>query len=96
MLREPLAQRNSGSGPDDDVGVDVAPVTMRGTLEMHEWNLPFPLVQIFRQTDVARTALAAATAGEERYTSLVGSPMRPTKLRLLVEIERSPAARMPI
>ena len=55
MLREPLGLGGiQVAGRNDDVGVDVAPVTMRGTLEMHEWNLPFPLVQIFRQTDVAQ------------------------------------------
>ena len=41
------------------------------------------------------SALAAATAGLARYTSLSTWPMRPTKLRLVVEIARSPAARMP-
>ena len=42
------------------------------------------------------TALAAATAGLARYTSESTWPMRPTKLRLVVDMQRSPAARMPM
>ena len=40
-------------------------------------------------------AVAAATRGPARYTSLSGCPMRPVKLRLLVARHRSPAARIP-
>ena len=40
-------------------------------------------------------ALAAATAGLARYTSESTCPMRPTKLRLVVETALSPAARIP-
>ena len=35
------------------------------------------------------TALAAATYGLARYTSLVTSPIRPTKLRFVVETHHS-------
>lgn len=42
------------------------------------------------------TALAAATAGLDRYTSDFALPMRPTKLRLVVDTHRSPSARTPI
>ena len=42
------------------------------------------------------TALAAATYGLARYTSLVTSPIRPTKLRFVVETHLSCAARIPI
>ena len=41
-------------------------------------------------------ALAAAVAGLARYTSLFGSPIRPTKLRLVVLMHFSPAARIPM
>ena len=41
-------------------------------------------------------ALAAATAGLARYTSALGWPMRPGKLRLLVLTQRSPSARTPM
>ena len=42
------------------------------------------------------TALAAATYGLARYTSLVTSPIRPTKLRFVVETHLSCAARIPM
>ena len=35
-------------------------------------------------------------AGLARYTSLFGCPILPTKFRLVVDMDRSPAARMPI
>ena len=41
------------------------------------------------------SALAATVSGDARYTSESGDPMRPRKLRLVVEMHRSPAARMP-
>ena len=41
------------------------------------------------------TAEAAATAGEARMTSLPVWPMRPTKLRFVVETQRSPSASTP-
>ncbi len=39
---------------------------------------------------------AAATAGEQRYTSEEGWPIRPTKFRLVVASARSPAASIPM
>ena len=42
------------------------------------------------------TAEAAATAGEAKMTSLVTWPIRPTKLRLVVETVRSPSAITPM
>ena len=42
------------------------------------------------------SALAAAVAGLARYTSLFTWPMRPTKLRLVVEMHYSTSARMPM
>jgi hypothetical protein len=41
-------------------------------------------------------ALAAATAGFARYTSDFVLPILPTKFRFVVEMARSPSARMPI
>ena len=43
----------------------------------------------------ADQADAAATAGLAKTTSLLVWPMRPTKLRLVVETARSPSARTP-
>ena len=42
------------------------------------------------------TALAAATAGPLRYTSLDGCPILPVKLRFVVASARSPAASTPM
>src|SRR5690606_32345443 len=42
------------------------------------------------------TAVAAAVAGEARYTSAPGWPMRPVKLRFVVERQRSPFASTPM
>ena len=41
-------------------------------------------------------ALAAATAGLARYTSESTCPIRPTKLRFVVDTQRSPSASTPI
>ena len=41
------------------------------------------------------SALAAATAGEHRYTAAVGLPIRPLKFRLVVESATSPSPRAP-
>src|SRR5450759_511192 len=78
---------------DDDVGVDVTAVAVGGALDAHLRSSPS------RSSGSAMcpaTAVAAATAGEARYTSEDGSPMRPTKLRLVVATARSPAARIPM
>ena len=42
------------------------------------------------------TALAAATAGLARYISESTCPIRPTKLRFVVDTARSPAAKIPM
>src|SRR5205807_3600602 len=42
------------------------------------------------------TALAAATAGLERYTRAFGCPIRPGKLRLVVLKQTSPSPSTPI
>ena len=42
------------------------------------------------------TAEAAAVAGLARYTSDLGWPILPTKLRFVVDTQRSPSARMPM
>src|SRR3989442_14243050 len=47
-------------------------------------------------TSFPATAAAAATAALLRYTLLPRCPIRPTKLRLLVETHTSPSARTPI
>lgn len=42
------------------------------------------------------TAEAATTAGEARYASALGEPMRPLKFRLVAEIPTSPSSSSPV
>jgi hypothetical protein len=55
-----------------------------------------PVIKVQTGLGWPATALAAATAGLARYTSDLVLPMRPTKLRLVVEMQRSPAASTPM
>src|SRR5574342_370852 len=67
-----------------------------------ELALPCPLcffVDYFSSSGrpiLPSTAEAAATAGLDRYTSLLGCPILPTRFRLVVDMDRSPSARMPM
>lgn len=59
-------------------------------------NLNFEIYKSLGSAILPATALAAATAEFARYTSLVLSPMRPTKFRLVVLTQRSPTPKIPI
>ena len=75
---------------NDDIGIDIISVFPDLSFDFHGYLTSSGW--LIRPV----TALAAATAGEPRYTSLRGCPMRPTKLRLVVDTARSPSARTPM
>ena len=57
--------------------------------------LLIPWAQFAARVYGAIYALAAATAGEHRYTSAFGLPIRPLKLRFVVESATSPVPSAP-
>src|SRR2546427_382496 len=89
--------RHQVPGWDDDVGVDVMPHFPRVSSNRHgRYAGTVSRTTSSGCTSFPATAAAAATAALLRYTLLPRCPIRPTKLRLLVETHTSPSARTPI